>query len=93
VAENNFKLPADNEVCRNSTTIGSMLFQWLARLSCSVIPSRGEFRVVTLTWPTSFVERSCRPSSASRRPPVAPEVTAWRGSDALAAKLPKLPPH
>jgi hypothetical protein len=26
VAENNFKLPADNEVCRNSTAIGSMPF-------------------------------------------------------------------
>ena len=46
VARNNFKLPADNEVCRNSTTIDSMLFPWLARPSCSVIPSRGEFRVV-----------------------------------------------
>jgi four helix bundle protein len=37
VAGNNFKLPADNEVCRNSTTIDSMLFPWLARPSCSVI--------------------------------------------------------
>jgi hypothetical protein len=58
VAGNNFKLPADNEVCRNLTTIGSMLFQWLARLSCSVIASRGEFSVVTQTW---------RPASSSAR--------------------------
>jgi hypothetical protein len=28
VAENNFTLPADNEVCRNSTTIGSTPFRW-----------------------------------------------------------------
>jgi len=32
VAGSNFKLPADN-------TIGSMLFPWLARRSCSVIQS------------------------------------------------------
>ena len=35
VAQNNFKLPADNEVCRNSTTIGSMLFQWLDRAAAA----------------------------------------------------------
>jgi len=43
--------------------------------------------VVTRTWPTSFVVPCCRPSSASPRPPVARGATAWRASDALAAKL------
>ena len=40
VAGNNFKLPADNEVCRNSTTIDSMLFPWLARPSAFAEASR-----------------------------------------------------